>query len=209
LEKSWQQFDEEASPTRDSCVAKNATRRAARPDPSLRKERLFRMTIKLHHYQNPGIRVRGMTKKKAKAKSRAAAKNTAKKKSSGKGKKELNPADVRKDIAQMVDEQATLMAQAVIDEGKKGQLATVKYLFEVAKIFPEATDGSQVSADEECLAKTLMRRLDMPDEPIARDEEDAPAEKKPAVAAGGDEEEGKNPGAETEAGEGSGDSVVV
>src|SRR6202050_5085843 len=44
----------EASQTRDYCVAKNATRRAARPDPSLRKERLFRMTIKLHHYQRVG-----------------------------------------------------------------------------------------------------------------------------------------------------------
>jgi hypothetical protein len=45
------QFDREASQTRDYCVAKKATHRAARPDPSLRNERLFRMTIKLHHYQ--------------------------------------------------------------------------------------------------------------------------------------------------------------
>jgi hypothetical protein len=36
--------------TRDYCVAKNATHRAVRPDPSLRKERLRRMTIKLHYY---------------------------------------------------------------------------------------------------------------------------------------------------------------
>src|ERR1700691_6482187 len=40
------QSDEEGSRTRDYCVAKNATLRAARPDPSLRKERLFRMTIR-------------------------------------------------------------------------------------------------------------------------------------------------------------------
>src|ERR1700691_5279975 len=39
------QFDKEASQTRDYCVAKNATHRAARPDPSPRKERLLRMTI--------------------------------------------------------------------------------------------------------------------------------------------------------------------
>jgi hypothetical protein len=39
------QFDKEASQTRDYCVANNATLRAARPDPSLRKERLFRMKI--------------------------------------------------------------------------------------------------------------------------------------------------------------------
>src|ERR1035438_8809322 len=44
------QFGKEASQTRDYCVAKNATHRAARPDPSLRKERLLRMTIKLRHY---------------------------------------------------------------------------------------------------------------------------------------------------------------
>ena len=45
------QFDKEASQTRDDCVAKNATQRAARLDPSLRKKRLFRMTIKLTHYR--------------------------------------------------------------------------------------------------------------------------------------------------------------
>jgi hypothetical protein len=44
------QFGKEASRTRDCCVAKNATLRAARPDPSPRKERLLRMTSKLHHY---------------------------------------------------------------------------------------------------------------------------------------------------------------
>ena len=38
------QFGTEASQTRDCCVAKNATLRAARPDPSRRKERLLRMT---------------------------------------------------------------------------------------------------------------------------------------------------------------------
>jgi DNA-binding MarR family transcriptional regulator len=44
------QFEMEASQTRDSCVAKSATLRAARLDPSLRKKRLFRMTTKLSHY---------------------------------------------------------------------------------------------------------------------------------------------------------------
>ena len=41
----------EASQTRDCQVAKDATFRAARPDPSLCKERLFRMTIKLHDWR--------------------------------------------------------------------------------------------------------------------------------------------------------------
>jgi len=38
------QFGKEASQARDYGIAKNATLRAARPDPSLRKERLLRMT---------------------------------------------------------------------------------------------------------------------------------------------------------------------
>jgi hypothetical protein len=44
------QFDKEASQTRDYCVAKCATQRAACPDPSRRKEHLLRMTIKLTHH---------------------------------------------------------------------------------------------------------------------------------------------------------------
>ena len=45
------QFDREASQTRDYCFAKDATHRAARPDPSLRKERLLGTTIKLSRCQ--------------------------------------------------------------------------------------------------------------------------------------------------------------
>jgi hypothetical protein len=46
------QFDKEASQTRDYSVAQSATVRAARPDPSLRKERLLGTTsLKLHHYR--------------------------------------------------------------------------------------------------------------------------------------------------------------
>jgi hypothetical protein len=55
LGRSWvvMQFDKETSRTRDYCVAaflnkSSATHRAAHPDPSLRTERLFRMTSYLH-----------------------------------------------------------------------------------------------------------------------------------------------------------------
>jgi len=44
------QCDKEASQTRDFCGAKGAPLRAARPDPSLRKGGLLRMTSKLRHY---------------------------------------------------------------------------------------------------------------------------------------------------------------
>lgn len=151
-----------------------------------------------------------MTKKKVKGK--ATKKKAAKTKSVGKSKKELNPAEVREDIAQMVKSEAALMAEAVIGEGKKGQLATVKYLWEVAKIFPESTDGSQASADEECLAKTLLRRLDLPENPVGRDEEDLP---KPAIAPATpsakpeDDAEAKESGSEVENGEESKEEVLV
>jgi hypothetical protein len=52
------QSDKEASQTRDYCVAKNATQRAARPDPSRREERLLRMTIKLPTAKAIGGRAR-------------------------------------------------------------------------------------------------------------------------------------------------------
>jgi len=44
-------FDKEASRTRDCCVAKGATLRAARPDPSRRKGGLLGMTMKLLRYR--------------------------------------------------------------------------------------------------------------------------------------------------------------
>jgi predicted transcriptional regulator len=50
------QLGKEASQTRDYCVAKNATHRAARPDPSLRLKNGYaqddshRIVVKLHHY---------------------------------------------------------------------------------------------------------------------------------------------------------------
>ena len=91
------------------------------------------------------------------------------------------------------------MAAAVIGEGKKGQLATVKYLFEVAEIYPPSTDGSQTTKDEDCFAKSLMDRLGLPDKPIALDDEEDEGVKSanPLAGEGGGEEAGGqelNPG---------------
>jgi hypothetical protein len=46
------QFRKKASRARDYRVTKPATLRAARPDSSLRKERLLRMTIRPHHHRS-------------------------------------------------------------------------------------------------------------------------------------------------------------
>jgi hypothetical protein len=148
---------------------------------------------------------------KKKAKKKATTKTNAKKKGSTKSKKELNPADVRRDIAQMVDSQATTMAQAVIDEGKKGQLATVRYLFEMAEIYPPSTDGSHATTDEDSLARTLLNRMGIPEEPIARDEEEDPkaasGDKPAAKPAGVDGE--KDSGSDTGSGEQKKEPVVM
>jgi hypothetical protein len=144
-----------------------------------------------------------MIKKKVKSKTTAGKPKSKGKRVSRKGKKDFNPVEVRKDIAQMVDSQATTMAQAVIDEGKKGQLATVKYLFEVAEIYPPSTDGSHATTNDDSLAQTLMRRLNLPDEPVGRDEEDAPkaasSAEEPAAKPAGENEQ-KEPGSEPECG---------
>jgi hypothetical protein len=102
-----------------------------------------------------------MIPKKAK-KAKAAKKNAGKRKGAARGKKTINSDEVRKNIAKMVGAHAQLMTAAVIGEGEKGQLAPVKYLFEMANIYPAPTEGAESSANEESLAETLLRTLNIP-----------------------------------------------
>ena len=66
------------------------------------------------------------------------------------------------------------MAEAVIGEGRKGQVSPVKFLFEMAHIFPPSTDESQAGKDrdkdEDSLAETLLHRLNIPTRPLVHDE---------------------------------------
>lgn len=116
-----------------------------------------------------------MIKKKAKksgaAKKSDAARKSAKKKGDKKSKKLENrsPEEVRQDISKLVTADANALAGAVIGIGKTGQLAPVKFLFEMAHIFPKVNDGSEATKEEESLAETLLRRMDiLPD----KDEDD-------------------------------------
>ena len=115
-----------------------------------------------------------MIKKKAKKKTAAKEiKKAAKKKSTAKrkgSKKDRDSKDVRQDCSKLVKEDATELTAAVIEEGKKGQLGPVKYLFEMASIFPAADDGSQASAKEESFAETLLHRLGIPTDPVVADQ---------------------------------------
>lgn len=117
--------------------------------------------------------------KKANGKNRGAAKKSAKN-NGGKTKKPVDLAQVRGDIANLVGDSAADIAIEVIKVAKTGQLAQVKYLFEVAGLYP-ATEGTAATQPQEgSLAHTLLRRMGLPLEPVIRDEDVEPA----AAAAG-------------------------
>ncbi len=136
-----------------------------------------------------------MIKKKA-AKKSAEKKKNAKKRGKKRLKKEINPAEVRKEVSRIVEAEAVEIAQAVVDEAKKGQLAPVRYLFEVANIFPAQTDPEQATEEEDSLAKILLARIEAAPKPEAEDEgesEDAGEEaKKPASTTSDHAEDVKN-----------------
>jgi hypothetical protein len=108
---------------------------------------------------------------KKKRKSKAGKKKAApKKRAARRNKKEAkNPAEVRKDLTKMVSAHAGAMTKAVIGEGERGQLGPVKFLLELANIFPPSTDENIASTEEESFAQTLLRRLDIPDHPVVAD----------------------------------------
>jgi hypothetical protein len=100
--------------------------------------------------------------KKVKGKSETAAKATTKKDS--KATKPVDLVEVRKDVTNIVGNEAIILTQAVVEEAKKGQLAPVKYLFEMAGIYPAPVESSAVKPEENSLARTLMHRLGLPEE---------------------------------------------
>ena len=108
--------------------------------------------------------------KKKTVKSKTTDKKTAKKKRKKTVKKELNPGQVLEDISAVVEAQAQELLDAVIGEGMKGQVSPVKYLFEMAHIYPQAPEPVAPSKDEECLAETLLHRLNLPKTPVVHDE---------------------------------------
>ena len=107
-------------------------------------------------------------KGKAKAKSAKPAKRTR----SRKPKKAADIAEVRKEITGLVAEAAQALTVAVVEEGRKGQLAPVKYLFEMAGLYPPP-GGVQEKPEEAALAKTLLDRLGLAHDPVITREDDA------------------------------------
>jgi hypothetical protein len=110
---------------------------------------------------------------KTKTKKKTAGKKAAKRKTgakSGGSKKQLDAAQVRAEIAGMVKEGAKDLAEKIISNATdRGELGPTKYLFEMAGIFPpQETEGG---TNQDAVARSLMRALGIPEDPITYDEE--------------------------------------
>jgi len=115
-----------------------------------------------------------MIKKKAKGKGKVEAeKASAKKQNKTKEKeKEVDLEQVRKSIKVMVTDEFQEITQAAVDDAKKGQLATLKYLFEMTGVYPASTDDSGVKPEDDTLARTLLERLNIPFGPLPAHSDD-------------------------------------
>jgi hypothetical protein len=111
--------------------------------------------------------------KKAKAKSKETKEKSAEK-SEGRNKKPADILQVRENITNMVTDSAEDIATGVIAGAKSGQLASARYLFEVAGLYP-ATDETAAALPEHSLAHTLLKRMGLPTEPVIGDEDQVPA----------------------------------
>ena len=76
--------------------------------------------------------------------------------------RQVDIAAVRQKATNMIGGQATPMVKAVIEECKKGHYQVLKYLFEVAGIFPASAEASD--EHEPSFAEILCQRLGLPEE---------------------------------------------
>jgi hypothetical protein len=103
--------------------------------------------------------------KKATGKRSQAAKISVPKQSLGQTPQPVDAAQARENVANLVSASATEIATATgaFTVAKAGQLASVKYLFEVAGLYP-ATEEAAAMLPENSLVHTLLRRMGQPTE---------------------------------------------
>jgi hypothetical protein len=88
------------------------------------------------------------------------------KKSSPAPKQALKRVDlgvVREQITNLVGNRAVEMVETTIDEVGKGHYLAMKCLFELISLSPASSP--EATPEEDSLAKTLLRRLQFPEEP--------------------------------------------
>jgi hypothetical protein len=69
---------------------------------------------------------------------------------------------VRQNVAALIGASAVRMVETTIAEVDKGHYAAMKYLFELVGLFPGNLEPA--AASDDVLAKTLLRRLGLPEE---------------------------------------------
>jgi hypothetical protein len=130
-------------------------------------------------------------KKKSEGSGPAAQKSVRRKRSTPKRK--IDAAKVREDLAGMVKAAAKSITAAVVEQAQQGELAPAKYLLELAGVFPTTNEGEHATEEEDCLARTLLDRLNIPRKPVEGAESGVHDENAGGKANdGGAEEEGKD-----------------
>ena len=90
---------------------------------------------------------------------------SAKTKRAATGKKPPKSKDVtelRRQIEKLVTRKAVNMVETAITEADKGHFAAMKYLFEMIGLYPGPSEAEPQGEDS--LARTLLRRLGMPED---------------------------------------------
>ena len=106
-------------------------------------------------------------------------KTSKKKSTSGRGKQPtakkteaVDLSEVRQGVKNAVGRKAVELVTAVTDEAvQKAAAQPMKMLFELIGLFPESPEERKVVADDQSLAKTLLERLGLSDEPVLSEEE--------------------------------------
>lgn len=121
----------------------------------------------------------GSGSRAGRAMTKATAKTRKRKSKSGLGQGSRKPLDfeaLRRKINLLVGNQAVDLVESAIAEADKGHFAAMKYLFEMIGLYP--TTEQEITPGEDSLAKTLLQRLGLPEEPLLERAEakDSPAE---------------------------------
>ena len=121
---------------------------------------------------------KGMKRAKAKI-----GRKNPKRVSAGRGAREkVDLAAIREQIMSLVGSEAVGMVETTIGEVEKGQFPAMKYLFEMIGLYP-ATGREEAPVDNS-LARTLLRRLGLPEQPMLENSVTKDCEVEPVVDEG-------------------------
>jgi hypothetical protein len=102
-----------------------------------------------------------MTRAKAKTEKKTSKRGPT---AGGRARKPVDLEAVRQKISNRVGSEALGMVETTIAEADKGHFPAMKYLFELIGLYP-ATEQEVGHAGEDSLARTLLKRLGLPEDP--------------------------------------------